>query len=454
MQDGLIVTTRSVFDYGCGRGGDVGRLQQLGYSVSGWDPAFAPGEPLTPADVVNLGYVINVIESVSERAETLRKAWDLTQWVLVIAARLDWEANRLSSRPLNDGVQTARGTFQKFYAQNELKTWIESTLQTTAHAAAPGIFYVFRDPREAESLRARQVRQSGTARGLVSRVLYEQHEDLLEQLAVFLGERGRLPDASELPDGEALISAFGSVRRAFQVLCRATARYDWSSEAARARDNLLVFLALSAFGGRPRMTALPSDLQRDIKQLFGSHRAASAESDKLLFSLGSDEELARAISDLPAGKILPDAVYFHASAIPTLPPLLRVYAGCGGVLAGSVSADVIKLYRLQRKVSYLLYPEFERDPHPALQASLRVDLRKFDIRVSDFRDSANPPILHRKEKLLSPEHPLYQKFAKLTAQEDKADLLGVPGIGRRNDWNMLLQEEGWRLAGHRLLRKR
>lgn len=454
LQDGVLGPGRSLLDYGCGHSGDVTRLRKLGYSATGWDPAFAPDEPLESADVVNLGYVVNVIESATERADTLRSAWALARSALVVAARLDWEARGPDSRAFKDGVITTRGTFQKFYTQYELKTWIESALGTTAHAAAPGVFYVFRNPMDAESLRVRQVRQPGTApRRPVSQLLYEQHQELLGQIEAFLSDRGRLPDASELADGEALLSAFGSVRRAFQVLCRATDRYDWSAEAARARNNLLVYLALSAFGGRPRMGALPTDVQRDIKNFFGSHRAASAEADQLLFSLRSDDELTRVAADLPAGKILPDAMYFHDSVIPDLPPLLRVYAGCGGVLAGTVPANVIKLHRLQRKISYLFYPDFERDPHPAIQASLRVDLRTLDIRFSDFRESANPPILHRKETLLGPDHPLRQKFARLTAQEEKADLLGVPGIGRRDAWNRLLEEEGWRLAGHRLLKR-
>jgi DNA phosphorothioation-associated putative methyltransferase len=451
LQDGVIVPTRSVLDYGCGRGDDVRRLRELDYNVSGWDPAFAPDEPLQPADVVSLGYVINVIASTAERADTLRKAWQLAQWGLVVAARLDWQTLGADTRPLNDGVITARGTFQKFYTQYELKTWIESTLGVVAHAAAPGIFYIFRDPKDAESLRARQVRLPAVTRRPVSQLLYEQHQELLDQLAAFLSERGRLPDMSELADGESMISAFGSVRGAFQVLSRATGRYDWSAETARARHNLLVYLALSSFGGRPKMGTLPADLQRDVKSLFGSYRKASAEADHLLFSLRSDDEIARAAAST-VGKVLPDAIYLHVSATPALSPLLRVYLGCGGVLTGTVPADVIKLHRQRRKISYLFYPGFERDPHPALHASLVVDLQTFDIRFRDFRNSANPPILHRKETLLEREHPLYPKFARLTAQEERADLLGLPGIGRRDAWTKLLQEEGWRLAGHRLLR--
>lgn len=452
IKDGIITATRSVFDYGCGRGGDVNRLRQLGYTAVGWDPVFAPDQPLESADVVNLGYVVNVIESPEERTQTLRRAWDLTGSVLVIAARVDWEARVNGSTPTADGVVTARGTFQKFFTQYELKSWIESVLGGGTYAAAPGIFYVFRDPADSESLRARQVRPTAP-RHTTAQLLYEKNSELLQELASFLEDRGRLPDATELGSGESLLAAFGTVRQAFRVLCRATGRNDWSAEAARARDNLLVYLALSAFAGRPRMGALPPDIQRDIRELFGSYRAATTQADQLLHSLASGEELTRITQTLNVGKILPDALYFHASAIPVLPPFLRVYEGCGKVLAGSVPGTVVKLHRLQRKVSYLFYPDFEKDPHPALAASLRVDLQTFDIRFTDFRSSVNPPILHRKETLILADHPLHAKFARLTAQEERADLLEVPGIGTRNTWNKLLNEEGYRLAGHRLLKK-
>lgn len=451
--DGILTPTRSVLDYGCGRGGDVQRLQALGYTVAGWDPVFAPEGHLAPSDVVNLGYVINVIESVEERAHTLRCAWELAKTVLVVAVRLDWEARGVLAQPAADGVITSRGTFQKFYTQHELKTWLESVLEVSVHAAAPGIFYIFRNPADAESLRARQVRQPSAApRQTMSQLLYEKHSNLLQELGTFLENRGRLPDPTELDEGQDLVEAFGSVRQAFRILCRATGRSDWSVEAARARDSLLVYLALAAFDGRPRMGELPLDLQRDVKELFGSYKAASAAADELLFSLASAERFAEVIKDLPAGKILPDSLYVHASALPALPPFLRVYEGCARALAGTVPGTVIKLHRQQRKVSYLFYPDFEKDPHPALAASFRVDLQTFNIRFTDYRNSVNPPILHRKETFIAQDHPLYQKFARLTAQEERADLLDVPGIGLRNTWQKLLEEEGWRLAGHRLLK--
>jgi DNA phosphorothioation-associated putative methyltransferase len=453
LLDNVLTPARSVLDYGCGRGGDVQRLRTLGYIAGGWDPVFAPDGDLTPSDFVNLGYVINVIESSEERAETLRRAWDLTKTVLVVAARLDWEARGVLARPAADGVVTSRGTFQKFYTQYELKTWLKSVLGVSVHAAAPGIFYIFRDPADAESLRARQVRRSSAVpRQTMSQLLYEKHSGLLQRLGAFLEERGRLPDPTELAEGQELVDSFGNMRQAFRVLCRATGRSDWSAEAARARDSLLVYLALAAFDGRPRMGELPLDLQRDIKEHFGSYKAASAAADELLFSLASAERLAEVIKDLPAGKVLPDSLYVHASVFPVLPAFLRVYEGCARVLAGTVPGTIIKLHRQQRKVSYLFYPDFEKDPHPALSASFRVDLQTFNLRFTDYRDSPNPPILHRKETLVTQDHPLYQKFARLTAQEERADLLDVPGIGLRNTWHKLLEEESWRLSGHRLLK--
>jgi hypothetical protein len=43
--------------------------------------------------VVNLGYVINVIEEAAERADVLREAWALTRKVLIVSARLTVDAH-------------------------------------------------------------------------------------------------------------------------------------------------------------------------------------------------------------------------------------------------------------------------------------------------------------------------------------------------------------------------
>src|SRR5262249_36145074 len=72
LRDGLVGKDVTFFDYGCGRGEDIELLTTEGVACSGWDPAYRPNAERQPADVVNLGYVLNVIEDTQERAATLR----------------------------------------------------------------------------------------------------------------------------------------------------------------------------------------------------------------------------------------------------------------------------------------------------------------------------------------------------------------------------------------------
>jgi DNA phosphorothioation-associated putative methyltransferase len=135
-------------------------------------------------------------------------------------------------------------------------------------------------------------------------------------------------------------------------------------------------------------------------------------------------------------------------------PLLRIYEGCGRAYLGEIEgANVIKIHRRSGKLSYLVYPEFENEPHPALLRSVRVNLRTRQIDCNDYTQSANPPVLHRKESFLPPSDPLHAKFARLTAQEEKHGLLDDPsGIGTREGWARRLSERGFALKGHRLVK--
>src|SRR5690348_7234812 len=88
IRDGLIDQHLSFFDYGCGRGEDLVLLAARGIACEGWDPAYRPDALVRDADVVNLGYVINVIEKPAERAETLRRAWGLARQLLAVSAQV------------------------------------------------------------------------------------------------------------------------------------------------------------------------------------------------------------------------------------------------------------------------------------------------------------------------------------------------------------------------------
>lgn len=403
---------------------------------------------------------------------------------------------------------------------------MEVTLGQRSVAAAPGIFYVFRDESTAQAVLARRTRRGRTGIGRVADLLYELHREqlsvlqafvarerrlptageldpeaeaelverlgsiraafalirrstgggrwsdvdtgrpsqaerrfelhrqLLETLMDFVEDRGRLPRSEEVETGEDLTRTFGSIRSAFSIVRRATGPERWKLVEERARRNFLVYLALAAFAGRPRFTELPEDLQLDVRDLFGNYKNAVAEADRLLYGAGNLEAVDHAARTAEVGKLTPEALYVHVSALDDLPPLLRVYEGCGQALAGTVEeATVVKLHREKPQVSYLSYPTFDRDPHPALSTVVVARLQALKLTYRDFRESANPPILHRKETFIATGYPGRDKFARLTAQEERLDLLSSPSIGTRNGWSEVLRERDVELYGHRLRRR-
>lgn len=107
------------------------------------------------------------------------------------------------------------------------------------------------------------------------------------------------------------------------------------------------------------------------------------------------------------------------------------------------------------RVSYLSYPDFDTDPHPALTRCVKLSLRTRALECFDYADRENPPILHRKETFLHADDPRYARFSALTAKEEAAGLLAEPGtIGTRDGWARRLTERGFQLKGHRLLKNK
>lgn len=455
---GLITVDRTFFDYGSGRGEDVAGLRAAGIHASGWDPHFNPDAPKPSADVVNLGYVINVIPDAAERRQAVKEAWKLTESVLVVSARLDIERRSLSrSQACGDGYLTSHGTFQKFYRQAELRAWLDEMLETDTVALAPGTFVAFKSEVDANEflLRTRRRRRMAVAVSRSDRI-YDEHREAIDALIAFFADHGRLPAPTERGDlQQALIDAVGSVRRAWRVAVMVTPGTDWEAITAERRHDLLVDLALLKLNRRPIFTGLPEHTRYDVRGLIGSYKQATAEADRLLFSAGDPGVVAAAADASTVGKRLPSALYVHEWALHETPHVLRVYEGCARWLVGEVDgANLIKLATDQAKVSYLEYPDFDRNPHPVLRRTTYVRIGTLDVDERDYSDSENPPILHRKECFVSADHPLRDKFARLTAQEERFGLLDGDAreIGNLRGWQKRLQACAVRLQGHRVVR--
>ena len=447
----------SVMDYGCGCGDDLRRLRKKGYDAVGWDPTFKPAGPRRPSDVVNLGYVLNVIESGPERARVLTEAWALAKKAMVVSALITVDM-RSNVVPFADGTVSVHGTFQKYYDQKELENFIRSTLQVEPVALGPGVFAIVRDATERAELRASRFRsRSRPLHGADARALLKENEAALLPIVAFVERHGRLPADVEKKGFAAAVERFGSFGRAARIVRDTTPTEDWENAARRVKDDLLVFLALTRFSDSPRFADLGVGMQADIKAHFGSFRKATDLADQALFAIGRPESIRAAVREAPFGKKMPAFFYFHADGLDALPIDLRLYEGCARMYLGRVQgANIIKLGLRERTVSYLHYPDFDSQGHPALSESLSVDLQTFRTHWAGFADRENPPILHRKELFVPIDYPDRQKFVRLTSQEERWELYdGVSGaIGTRDDWERRLRLAGVEIRGHRLVRLR
>ncbi|MDA0935171.1 MAG: DNA phosphorothioation-associated putative methyltransferase [Planctomycetota bacterium] len=455
LDTGALRTSDCVLDYGCGRGDDVRRLTRQGFDAVGWDPAHATSGRLEARDFVNLGFVLNVIEDPTERVQVLRAAWQLSNRVLSVAVQLVGDDRGLGeTRPFGDGVLTSRGTFQKFFRHTEVREWIDAVLDTQSVSAAPGIYFVFRREEDRHSFMAARFRCRAPARLRACDELMSQHEELLRPLISFYSLRGRLPQPSELPETHQIEESLGSVRQAFAVIRRATGPERWQQAEAEAQQDLLVYLCHSMFGRTPRFSDLPDDLRFDVRAFFGNYTKALDAAGELLAQVGDQDNVHDACRGATLGKETPKALYIHRDAIDRLPTLLRIYEACARGLCGEVEgANIIKLHRWRPQVSYLCYPKFDRDAHPALARSVVVTMDRVDVSDRDYSASENPPILHRKEEFVPDDYPGRGRFARLTQAEEKLGLYeNTSQIGLMLGWRRALEKAGVEIRGHRVTR--
>ena len=463
LRDQLISKKHSFLDYGCGLGEDCGFLQAAGVKAQGWDPVFRPLPDPEPAEVVNLGYIINVIENPQERILTLTRAFGLAEKVLIVAAYMDngSATKHVNPIPFGDGVLTSRGTFQKLFRQRELRLFIESTLGVKAYVADFGVYYIFKDQalldRWNESRQTARPPKQSRARGQQApSVPTELDPEVAAQLVTATEALGRLPSEDEFGGLGAARRQVGGVEALEErIFSEVDSELFEASRLAR-ETSLLVMLASSRLSplGRPLFREMSKSHKADIKGFFGSYKDACQRADDLLMQLGSSPIIDKACVDYGQGKLLPDALYVHVSLEPELPLILRIMVGCARSFADGElpeNVTVLKIKRDGHGVTFLESEDFAVCEHPAVLRMTKIKFLERKAISRDFTKSTNPTIYHRKELFLSPEHPLYERFAKLSAQEDEAELLGSPAIGRKTAWEALLAERGYRIEDHSLL---
>ncbi len=204
VRHGIVRRGMTVFDYGCGQGDDLRALASAGVEAAGWDPHFAPEASRIEAQIVNLGFVLNVIEDPAERVVALKAAWALATRMLVVSVMIVGAVPVDGLRQFGDGYLTARGTFQKYFQQAELKAMLTQTTGVEPVALAPGIFALFRSPEDEQDflLERRRGRRASTTAYRTNRParvssakpqLVDRIADAIDAIARFALQHGRLP---------------------------------------------------------------------------------------------------------------------------------------------------------------------------------------------------------------------------------------------------------------------
>lgn len=493
---GLIDTTTTVFDYGCGRGDDIAALQAAGIAAAGWDPHYSPDNPVHRAQFVNLGFVINVIEDPAERREALQRAYELADMALCVSAMLASE-DEVKGKPFADGVLTRRNTFQRYYTQAELRQYIEITLRTGAIALAPGVFLVFKDqaaeqrfqigrsrtpirflrppiPRLSRAPKPPKQAKEPKVRAPTVKVPpaprppkepkprkpdpWELCPAEFDELCRRWAELGREPTLDEFDHHQELETAFGSLGRATKA---AWARLNHDAmETTRAQriEDILVYLALQRFARRKPYRQLDITLQRDVRAFWGDYASATAAADDLMAEVAAPDAIAQAAqraAEKGLGWLIDGrSLQLHSSLVGRLPAVLRVYVGCAAVLYGDVAmADLVKIHLASGKVTMMRCDDFGA-PLPKVVERVKVNLRTQNVRVFAYGPETEfePLILYLKTRYMNEETPGYVEQVEFDRRIE--ELIEVDELSRGPtgaELRQILKEAGLKIVGNAIV---
>ena len=463
---------KSIFDYGCGKGDDIRNLQANNILVSGWDPHFLPDGQRQPADIVNLGFVINVIENLEERLDALKGAYFLAKELLVVSSML-YNQNSFKGQRLNDGVLTARSTFQKYFTQPELKEFIDNSLNVESIAVGPGIFFVFSNTEaEQRFLLSRQRSKSNllhlsrreSRREIASprtSVRDQKQQDRINAIAPLKElwfSLGRQPYKDEIEDIDQLIVTFGTVGRAIRFFLDETDSELLERATQNRINDLLVYFALYIFSQRKAYKNLDFNFQIDVKVFFGNYSQAIEKGRELLFKI-ADAQAIESACKIASQQGLgyydeKNALHLPTQLVERLPPLLRVYIGCAAMLYGDiVSADMIKIHIGSGKLTLLRYDDFYGSPLPMLVERVKIKFRSLDFDFFSYGAEHEPTYLYLKSRYLNEESVGYPEQIEFDERLEGLDLFNFDEYGPRpQQFRDILSTARWQIDGMRLIR--
>lgn len=434
----------TIFDYGCGKGSDVNILNQNDIIAHGWDPYFCPENDKHEADIVNLGFVINVIEDKDERAEAVLGAYRLCKQFLCAAVMLG-ESSPDRGRLYSDGVLTKRNTFQKYFSQEEFRGYLQYVLDEEPVAVGSGIFFIFKDKDAEQAFLERRYCNRGNANRLIQAIprptraekeqeFYRQHAEKLDALWLRWIELGRPPQKDECQNTSDIIELLGTWKRALNFLKRFHGDEILQQAFDSRRDDLTIYFAMRRFEAKRVYRNLPESLKRDVKAFFNNYQNAQQAGENLLFSAGNSEvikQLCKEAAEQGYGYLdEKGSLTFHTSQAELLPPLLRVYIGCATQVFGDITnVDLLKIHSESGKLSLMKYDDFEGSALPRMLERIKINLVNQRFDYYKYGEEYASPYLYLKSRFISSDYPNHEEQTTFDKQLQALETIDLSGYG-------------------------
>lgn len=397
LDRGLLTEDDTFFDYGCGRGDDVAGLTALGFSAAGWDPNHRPDADRSEADIVNLGYVLNVIPDTDERREALQNAHDLARGCLSVTVLTTYDQTGSNLRPHGDGFITSRSTFQKYFAEGELATYVDATLGVQCLPVTPGHIIVFKDAKleqhyldfepERSSALLKQALQHPERQSKLQ-VEFDRFNSDNPEAATAIGDHllrhGTIPTQSEVPELTELRNYTLSARDFCSLMIESIGSERWSKQIEQIQTRLLRNLALAHFRRKPRSTDFQSTTKRAIRTHFGSFKEASDKAHAALFQVGDPDTIEALCLQYPHGRQDEQALYVTQDLRHELPLVLQLYIELGRLFYGELDdVDEFKIHKRSGKLTLLFYDDVTDVAETRLQTRIKINYRNRKMQVFD-----------------------------------------------------------------------
>jgi SAM-dependent methyltransferase len=154
------------------------------------------------------------------------------------------------------------------------------------------------------------------------------------------------------------------------------------------------------------------------------------------------------VKQIKVGKRVGGDLYFHRDAISTLAPQMQsMLSSLIQQYAPNTPFDILKISPKALTLSLLSSPSFFESSYPTVQASQTISFKQAPptSTMARYDERTSPPIYHRTETFLPPQHP---RYAELAGRTKRAEELGLyqgemQKLGNQAAWDEWLAEQGF-----------